>query len=195
MTRIFLPTLSNQYNAYNLIYNLWQRTFKGQQKQRKQLTIIDDKNIFTYSFQPIQRLQPNFKIEGIRNFIYNKHNGDKAKLRLFSLKPQRQRIQSNFMNYPYQSMSHNIGLYKYNQSNDIKVGFTTRTKFMLLQLRQRNFWSIHIQILQLIDQYCSFHPSPICTLHRSRKTCTWLDEQFRTFHPSLHESVAPLKSL
>ena len=26
-------------------------------------------------------------------------------------------------------------------------------------------------------------------VHRSPKTCTWLHEQFRTFHPSLHESV------
>ena len=56
---------------------------------------------------------------------------------------------------------------------------------MLLQMTQRKFWSIHIQI----DQFRTFHPSPICTFLRSRKTCTWLDEQFRTFHPSLHESV------
>ena len=35
----------------------------------------------------------------------------------------------------------------------------------------------------------TFHPSPICTLNQSLKTSTWLDEQFGTFHPSLHESV------
>ena len=29
----------------------------------------------------------------------------------------------------------------------------------------------------------------LCTLHRCGKTYAWLDEQFRTFHPSLHESV------
>ena len=34
-----------------------------------------------------------------------------------------------------------------NQNNDINVGFTTNKKFILLQLRQRKFWSIHIQIL------------------------------------------------
>ena len=28
-----------------------------------------------------------------------------------------------------------------------------------------------------------------CTLHRSPKTCAWLTDQFRTCHPSLHESV------
>ena len=28
----------------------------AQQKQRKQLILTDDKNIFTYGFQPIQRL-------------------------------------------------------------------------------------------------------------------------------------------
>ena len=77
------------------------------------------------------------------------------------------------------------------------------TKFVLLQLRQHKFWSIHIQILNnfkkiIFKQFCTFHPSPICTFHRSQKTCTWLDEQFRTFHPSLHESVTsgygPVKS-
>ena len=37
-----------------------------QQKQRKQLILTDNKNIFTYCFQPIQCLQPNFKTDGIR---------------------------------------------------------------------------------------------------------------------------------
>ena len=49
-------------------------------------------------FQPIQRLQPNFKTDGIRNFMYTKHNGDNANLRIFSFIPQRQPIQPNFMN-------------------------------------------------------------------------------------------------
>ena len=31
-----------------------------------------------------------------------------------------------------------------------------------------------------------------CALHRSPKFCTWLADQFRTFHPSLHESVTPV---
>ena len=32
-----------------------------------------------------------------------------------------------------------------NQNNDINVGFITNTKFVLLQLRQHTFWSIHIE--------------------------------------------------
>ena len=40
-----------------------------QQKQRKQLILTDSKNIFTYRFQPIQRLQPHFITDGIRNFM------------------------------------------------------------------------------------------------------------------------------
>ena len=40
-----------------------------QQKQRKQPVLIDGKNIFTYCFQPIQRLRPNFTTDGIRNFM------------------------------------------------------------------------------------------------------------------------------
>ena len=33
-----------------------------------------------------------------------------------------------------------------NQNNNINVGFTTNTKFVLLQLRQHKFWSIHTHI-------------------------------------------------
>ena len=82
-----------------------------------------------------------------------------------------------------------------NKNNDINVGFTNNTKFVLLQLRHRKFWSFHIQILSnfkkiMFKQFLIFHPSPVCTFHRSRKTCTWLDQQFRTFQRSLHESVA-----
>ena len=35
-----------------------------------------------------------------------------------------------------------------NQNNEINVGFTSITKFMLLQLKQRKFLSIYIQTLQ-----------------------------------------------
>ena len=69
----------------------------AQQKQRKQLHLTYDKNIFTYCFQSIQRLQPNSKTYAIRNFMYTKHNGDNPKLRIFI--PQRQRIQPNFINH------------------------------------------------------------------------------------------------
>ena len=78
----------------------------AQQKQRKQLILTDDKNIFTYCFQQIQRLQPNFKTDCKRNFMHTKHNGDNAKLRIFSLIPQRQCIQPNFMNYTFQTTKH-----------------------------------------------------------------------------------------
>ena len=79
------------------------RNFMAQQKQRKQLILTDNKNISTYRFQSIQRLQPNFMTDGIRNFMYTKHNGDNAKLRIFSFIPQRKRIQPNFMNCTYQT--------------------------------------------------------------------------------------------
>ena len=41
----------------------------AQQKQRKQPILINVRNIFTYCFRPIQRLQPNFTTDGIRNFM------------------------------------------------------------------------------------------------------------------------------
>ena len=65
----------------------------AQQKQRKQLILTDGKNISTFCFQPVQRLQPHFKTDGIRNFRHTKHNGDNAKLRIFSFIPQRQLMQ------------------------------------------------------------------------------------------------------
>ena len=55
----------------------------AQQKQRKQLHLTDDNNIFTYCFQSIQRLKRNSKTYAIRNFMYTKHNGGNPKLRIF----------------------------------------------------------------------------------------------------------------
>ena len=78
----------------------------AQQKQHKQLILTDDKNISTYSFQPIQRLLLNFKTHGIRNPKFTKYNGNNAKLRIFYFVPQRQRIQPNFMNYSIRFFLH-----------------------------------------------------------------------------------------
>ena len=41
----------------------------GQKKQRKQLILTDNNNISTYCFGSIQRLQPYFITDGIRNFM------------------------------------------------------------------------------------------------------------------------------
>ena len=122
--------------------------------------------------------------------MHTKHNRDYPKLRIFSFLLEQRRMQPNFMNHTYQTSKNNPN----NLNNDINVGFTTNTKLVILQLRQRKFWSIHIQISTnfkkfTFNQFRTFHPSPICTFHNSWKTCTWLDEQLRTFHPSLHASV------
>ena len=69
------------------------------------------------------------------------------------------------------------------------MDFTSNKKFILLQLRQRKFCSIHIQTLQEIGRFHTFHPPPILHIFLTSKICTWLAEQFRTFHPSLHESA------
>ena len=50
----------------------------AQQKQRKQLILTDDKNIFTHSFQPIQRLQPNFTIYGKELSRDNRNNANNS---------------------------------------------------------------------------------------------------------------------
>ena len=80
---------------------------------------------------------------------------------IFSIKAQRrQRKIKNILFYTatttyttqfYESYIPNNQTYKHNpnnQNNHINVGFTTNTKFMLLQLRQCKFWSIHIQTSQ-----------------------------------------------
>ena len=119
----------------------------AQQKQLKQLLLTDDKNIFTYCFQSIQRFQLNFNTYGIRNFMYTKHSGDKAKLRIFSFILQRQSIQPNFMNQKYQINKRNPN----NQNNGINVGFITNTKFVLLQLRQRKCSSHRISTFRFVS--------------------------------------------
>ena len=116
----------------------------AKQKQPKQPMLITGKNIFTYFFQSIQRLKPNSKTYAIRNFMYTKYNGDNPKLNIFLFIPQRRRIQPNFMNHTYQTTNQTNN--PNNQNKDINVGFTTNTSFVLLQLRQRKFWSIHTHI-------------------------------------------------
>ena len=90
---------------------------------------------------------------------------------------------------------------------------------MLLQLRQREFWGIqnfaikqqHKQLNQItiyatvqhttictclsnfLVNFVHFIHHQFCTLHRSQKFCTWLADQFRTFHSHLHESVTKLQ--
>ena len=109
----------------------------AQQKQRKELILTYDENIFTYCFQPIQRLQPNFKTDGIRNFMYTKHNRQrKIKNVLYHT------AMTTYTTQFYESYIPSNQTYKHNpnnQNNDINLGFTASTKFMLLQLRQHKF--------------------------------------------------------
>ena len=99
MTRIFLHTVSNQYNAYNLILRLMA-----------------------------------WEVSSIPNTTEVN-----TKLQIFSFIPQRQRIQSNFMNHTYQTSKETNKHNPNYQNNDINMGFTTNTKFMLLQQRQHKF--------------------------------------------------------
>ena len=78
-----------------------------QQKQHKQLLLTDSKNIFTYRFQQMQRLQPNCMTDSLRNLMFTKHNGDNAKVRIFSFILQRQPIQPNFMTDSMRRIIHN----------------------------------------------------------------------------------------
>ena len=81
------------------------------QKQRKQLILIDSKNILTCCFQPIPRLQANFKTDGIRNFMSTKQNGD-SKIK---------NIRPNFANHTYQATK---------QTNTIRTTKTTTSTWV-----------------------------------------------------------------
>ena len=64
------------------------RNFMAQQKQCKQLILIDSKNTFTCRFQPVQRLQHILMTYSIRKFTYTKHKGSNIKLRILPFKLQ-----------------------------------------------------------------------------------------------------------
>ena len=87
----------------------------------------------------MQRLQPNFVTDGIGSFMYTKHSGDNAKVRIFSFIPQQQRIQPSFMNDSMRTFIHtkqlNTCAQPEQRKNDINVDFASNTKFILLQLR------------------------------------------------------------
>ena len=80
--------------------------------------------------------------DGIRNFMYTKHNRDITKLRIFSFIPQRQRIQPNFMNDSIRTFIH---------TKQLNTHKTQTTKLC----------SIHIQTPQVIGRFRTFHPSQI----------------------------------
>ena len=84
------------------------------QKQRKQLILTDSKNISTYCFQPIQRIPTILII------------------------PQRQRIQSNFMNDRIRTFMHTKQLNTHTQLEQLKQQYQ----------QQHKFCSIHIQTPQ-----------------------------------------------
>ena len=111
--------------------------------------------------------------DGIRNFMYSKHNGGNAKLRIFSFILQLQRIQPNFMNDSIRTFVHTKQLNTLAQperpKHHINLDFTSNAKFMLLQLRQRKFCSIHIQTLQEIGWFHTFHPSQILQISLTSK--------------------------
>ena len=55
-------------------------------KQKQKLILTNSKNILTYRFQPILRLQPNFMAEeSRRTFIHAKYSGDNPKVKIFLL--------------------------------------------------------------------------------------------------------------
>ena len=200
----------------------------AQQKQRKQLLLTDDKNVFTYCFQSIQRLQANSKTYAIRNVMYTKDNRDNLKLRIFSFIPQQRRIQPNFINHTYQTtnqtsttqttktttstwvspLTQNLCSYNWDNANSgvfifkfqpiSKNSYSTNfVHFMHHQfvhfINPENlyvyWWTIsNISSIPTWIRY-PFLASPILCISSIPKTFTCIDKQFRTFHPSLHESV------
>ena len=160
------------------------KNFMAQQKQRKKPILTDDKNIFTYCFEPIQSLQPNFKTDGIRNSMYTKYIGDNTKLRIFSFIPQQERIQPNFRNRTYRTAKHT------NTTRTTKTTTSTWVSALTPSLCSYN-WETTKTLEHSYSNFAINRPISYIssTVHQSRKTYMWLQEQFRTFHLYLHESV------
>ena len=148
----------------------------AQQKQRKQPVLIDDKNIFTHCFQSIQRVQPNSKTYAVRNFMHTNHNGDNPKLRIFSFLPEQRRIQPNFMNHTYQTT---------NQTNTTQTTKTTTSTWVSppTQSLCSNNWD------NANSGVFIFKFQPFLKTSYSTNFVHFILQQFRAFHPSLHESV------
>ena len=80
----------------------------AQQKQQKQPILTDGKNIFTYCFRPVQRIQPNFTTDGISNLMAKQKRRKELLLtydkNIFSYCFQSiRRLQPNFKTYGIRS--------------------------------------------------------------------------------------------
>ena len=114
--------------------------------------------------------------------MYTKHNGDNAELRIFSFIPQRQRLQPNFIYLTYQTTKYT------NTTRTTKT--TTSTWFSPLTESLCSYnWDnansgVFIFKLRKYRPVSYFIHHQFYTFHRSPNICTWLAQQFRTFHPS-----------
>ena len=87
--------IQHNQNNQNFITHKAEKYFKTdyeQQKRRKQLILIDNNNILTYSFKQRHHIKSDFMAAYITIFICTAQNKDDTKLRIFSFKPQKQRI-------------------------------------------------------------------------------------------------------
>ena len=131
--------------------------------------------------------------DSIRNFMYSKHNEDNSKLILFSFIPQQKRIQPKFMNdnirtYTYQTTKHT------HTTRTTKTTTSTWISLVTQSLCSYNWDNANsavfiFKLCKKLADFVHFIHHKFCTFHWPPKICTWLAEQFRTFHPSLHESV------
>ena len=120
--------------------------------------------------------------------MYTMHNGDNAKLRIFFFIPQRQRVQPNFMNHPYQTT---------NQTNATRTTKTTTSTWvspLTKSLCSYNWDNANSGVFifkthNISTNFVHFIHTNLCTSSFPKNLWTIDDEQFRTFHPSLHESV------
>ena len=129
-----------------------------------------------------------FKTDDIRNFIYTKHNGDNAKLRISSFIPQRQRIQPNFMNHPYQTT------YQTNTTRTTRTTTSTLVSPLTQSLCSYNWENANSGVFilkthNISTNFVHFIHTNLCTSSIPKNLWTIDYEQFRTFHLSPHESV------
>ena len=120
--------------------------------------------------------------------MYSKHNGDNTKLKIFSSMPQQQRIQPNFMNDSIRTFIHTKQL----NTRTTRTTKTTMSTWISLEtkiyalLRQRKFCSIHIQTLQEIGRFRTFHPSQTHFIEPKKSVLGLLSNFVHFIHPYMN---------
>ena len=117
-----------------------------------------------------------------------KNNGVNAKLRISCFISQRQRIQPNFLNHKYQTTKYTNTMRTTTLTTSMWVSPITQS-LCSYNWDNANSGVFIFKFRNKVTNFVHFIHHQFFTDHQSRKTCTLLDDQFRTF---IHSYMNPL---